>query len=151
MYSDHPTAVAADFLFGRMRTPADRAVPLPMETDRRFSSRFDIDSGTMPLDQPNDVHEGDPRRRSADRLELTGLPPIERPLPTARPLDAASAEFDGARSKFLSIWYRCCHVYGRLYKNADATHYEGQCPRCGASLDVPIGEGGTSRRMFEAG
>jgi hypothetical protein len=48
------------------------------------------------------------------------------------------------------IWFRCCSTYGRLPKTADGTRYEGRCPKCLAKLEVPVGEGGTSRRMFEA-
>lgn len=56
----------------------------------------------------------------------------------------------GPRTPFLSIWFRCCHMYGRLYRNADATAYAGRCPRCGAAVQAAIGAGGTSKRMFEA-
>ncbi len=52
--------------------------------------------------------------------------------------------------KFLSIWYRCCHTYGRLNRNKEGTAYEGCCPRCGARVRAAIGPGGTTRRMFEA-
>jgi len=52
--------------------------------------------------------------------------------------------------RFLSIWFRCCHTYGRLYRNADETAYEGRCPRCGAEVYALIGPGGTDRRIFEA-
>ena len=49
------------------------------------------------------------------------------------------------------IWFRCCETYGRLPKAADGSCYEGRCPKCMAKLSVPVGEGGTRRRMFEAG
>ena len=52
--------------------------------------------------------------------------------------------------KFLSVWFRCCNVYGRMNRNAAETMYEGRCPRCGARVRAKIGPGGTSRRMFEA-
>ena len=52
--------------------------------------------------------------------------------------------------KFLSIWFRCCNTYGRLNRNADATAYEGRCPRCGAPVQALIGPYGTSQRTFEA-
>jgi hypothetical protein len=104
----------------------------------------------MPSDDPTDAGHRAHRRHAADRVELSGRPPIARPLPISSPADSSTTEGQ-PRSRFLSIWYRCCHVYGRLYKNKAETHYEGQCPRCGASLEVPIGDGGTSRRMFEAG
>jgi hypothetical protein len=52
--------------------------------------------------------------------------------------------------RFLSIWFRCCHVYGRMYRNADETAYEGRCPSCGSPVHALIGPDGTSRRIFEA-
>ncbi|TVQ61942.1 MAG: hypothetical protein EA379_05805 [Phycisphaerales bacterium] len=52
---------------------------------------------------------------------------------------------------WLSVWFRCCHAYGRMYRNASRTAYEGACPRCGAHVRALIGREGTSRRMFEAG
>ena len=55
-----------------------------------------------------------------------------------------------ARSKFLSVWYRCCHTYGRLYRNREETMYVGRCPRCGVQVHALIGPDGTARRMFEA-
>ena len=55
----------------------------------------------------------------------------------------------GSPRKFLSIWYRCCHTYGRLYRNNEGTRYVGRCPKCGASIYASIGPGGTSRRTFK--
>ena len=52
--------------------------------------------------------------------------------------------------KFLGILFECCHVYGRIYKNAAGTAYEGVCPRCQRRLSVRIGPEGTQRRIFIA-
>ncbi len=49
---------------------------------------------------------------------------------------------------FLGIWFECCHVYGRLYKNKDGTMYRGRCPKCLRPVQVRIGGEGTSRRFF---
>jgi hypothetical protein len=54
------------------------------------------------------------------------------------------------RRKFLSVWYRCCHVYGRMYRNQAGTAYTGRCPRCAAHVRAAIGPDGTDRRMFVA-
>lgn len=51
---------------------------------------------------------------------------------------------------FLMIWFRCCATYARLQRSVDGSRYLGNCPKCRARLEVPVGEGGTSRRMFEA-
>ena len=56
----------------------------------------------------------------------------------------------GPHRAFLSIWYRCCHAYGRLYRNTTSTAYEGRCPRCGAGARVGIDPGGSNCRVFEA-
>lgn len=85
----------------------------------------------------------DPR----DRVDIQGLGHLR--TDDARE-HATESEPKGPRRPFLQIWYRCCHAYGRLTKSADGTHYSGRCPSCGARLEVPVGEGGTSRRAFEA-
>ncbi|MCH7799010.1 MAG: hypothetical protein IID28_11290 [Planctomycetes bacterium] len=54
----------------------------------------------------------------------------------------------GPRRRFLSVWHRCCHVYGRMYRNAAETAYLGRCPRCGAPVRASIEPGGSNRRMF---
>jgi hypothetical protein len=56
----------------------------------------------------------------------------------------------GPRRPFLSVWYRCCHVYGRMYRNASGTAYVGRCPRCGGPVRALIGPEGTSNRTFIA-
>ena len=52
------------------------------------------------------------------------------------------------KRQFLGIWFECCHVYGRLYKNKIGTMYYGRCPRCLRSVRVRVGEGGTNQRFF---
>ncbi|MHC4989829.1 MAG: hypothetical protein ACYTGC_02520 [Planctomycetota bacterium] len=79
----------------------------------------------------------DPR----DRLELGG-----RPLLCGQPRGRGRQR--GRR--FLSVWYRCCHAYGRLYPNRRGTAYEGCCPRCGTRVSARIGPHGTNRRTFLA-
>ena len=54
------------------------------------------------------------------------------------------------RRPFIGILFECCHVYGRLYRRAVGTAYEGGCPRCARRLRIPVGSGGTSRRFFRA-
>lgn len=66
-------------------------------------------------------------------------------------VNAAEAQpVKGARQKFLSVWFRCCHTYGRMMRNKSQTAYEGRCPKCGAKVRAGIGPNGTCRRVFEA-
>jgi hypothetical protein len=95
-----------------------------------------------------------------DIVDIDGLRPASpgsasaRPGSTsARPGSASArdpAERHGPAKPFLMIWFRCCAAYGRLNKTPDGLFYEGRCPKCLAHLEVPVGEGGTNRRMFEA-
>jgi len=86
-----------------------------------------------------------------DRPDRVDIPGIAQPaVRSVAPASANEAEKLGPARPFLQIWYRCCHVYGRLQKNDEATHYVGNCPKCRAQLKVAIGQGGTSRRLFEA-
>jgi len=81
---------------------------------------------------------GDPQ----DSLEVDGgarVGPERRAAPTDRP-----------QRRFLAVWYRCCHAYGRLYRNPAQSAFEGRCPSCGARVHATIGQGGTSRGVFEA-
>lgn len=51
----------------------------------------------------------------------------------------------------LGIHFRCCNVYGYVYKNKDGTAYTGRCPRCGKPLRVKISQdgSGTGQRIFQ--
>ena len=55
-----------------------------------------------------------------------------------------------AQRPFLGIHFRCCGVYGRIYRSPDRPAYEGRCPRCGRRVQVPVGPRGTRRRFFAA-
>jgi hypothetical protein len=87
-------------------------------------------------------------------LDLSSLksPPDDRG--DEQPPDAAPAEPRPSQSlrgrPWLAIHWRCCSVYSRIYRSADATVYEGRCPRCGKPLRVAVGKGGTDSRFFEA-
>lgn len=54
------------------------------------------------------------------------------------------------KRSFLGIFFECCNVYGRIYKNKEGTAYEGRCPKCLRRVHVRVGEGGTSQRFFKA-
>lgn len=78
-----------------------------------------------------------------DTIEIGGKRLYAQPTGAPQPTTPAGR-------RFLSVWYRCCHTYGRLNRNAAGTEYVGRCPRCGAAVRALIGPGGTSRRCFEA-
>lgn len=54
------------------------------------------------------------------------------------------------KNNYLGIMFNCCHIYSRIYKNKEGTAYVGRCPKCMKSVNVPIGNGGTSARFFNA-
>ena len=64
---------------------------------------------------------------------------------------AQSKSCKGDKRPFISIFWKCCQAYSRVYRNRQGTAYEGYCPRCRGYLKVPVGEGGTKQRMFTAG
>ena len=51
--------------------------------------------------------------------------------------------------RFLSVLFRCCNTYGRLYPDSARTRYAGRCPKCGSRLEAGIGPGGTNRNVFD--
>lgn len=54
------------------------------------------------------------------------------------------------KSNYLGIMFKCCSVYGRIYKNKEGTAYVGRCPKCMRTIKIPVGEGGTDQRFFSA-
>jgi hypothetical protein len=90
-------------------------------------------------------------REPRDIVDIPGIRRPEAAKPAARAESAgAQPPEKGPRKPFLMIWFRCCLAYGRLNKTPDGLFYEGRCPKCMAHLEVPVGDGGTNRRMFEA-
>ncbi|HUG91408.1 MAG TPA: hypothetical protein VML55_11270 [Planctomycetaceae bacterium] len=56
-----------------------------------------------------------------------------------------------AERPFVGVHLKCCHVYVRLYANADRSAFVGWCPRCAAPVRIAIvEEGGSRSRFFEA-
>lgn len=52
---------------------------------------------------------------------------------------------------WLAVYWRCCTVYSRVYRNVRADAYDGRCPRCGKSIHIGVGPEGTGARFFQAG
>jgi hypothetical protein len=63
------------------------------------------------------------------------------------PTDAGPAQRPGR--PFVSVHFRCCGVYRRIYRDADGKGYTGHCPKCARPVRFLIGPGGTSAREFE--
>ena len=68
-------------------------------------------------------------------------PPSPQPSPGGR---GGSAE----AQPFLSVLFKCCNVYQRVYRSPDGRRYDGRCPKCGRAVRFLVGEGGTSERFF---
>jgi len=77
---------------------------------------------------------GDPRDYN---VELTGGGNDPEPS------DAA-----GQPRPYLSVLFRCCGVYQRVYRSADNATYRGRCPKCARPVTFRVGQGGTDSRFF---
>lgn len=56
----------------------------------------------------------------------------------------------GGASRWIGVHFECCGVYSRIYRNRKRSAYVGHCPHCQNRVQVLIGPGGTSNRMFRA-
>lgn len=74
-------------------------------------------------------------------VDIDGLPSGE----------AKKASQGGLQGRpWLAVRWHCCQVYSRIYRNAEATHYRGRCPKCGREVQAKVGAGGTDQRFFDA-
>ena len=51
---------------------------------------------------------------------------------------------------YISVYFRCCGVYQRVYRSPGATKYVAFCPRCARKAEVRVDPSGTDARFFEA-
>ena len=61
-----------------------------------------------------------------------------------------AAESAGQDRPWIGVNFDCCGVYARIYRNHEGTLYRGRCPKCLAQVEVRVGRGGTSQRIFRA-
>lgn len=69
-------------------------------------------------------------------------------------MDGKNGNAGAARKReHLGIHFRCCNVYGYIYKNKAGNAYVGFCPRCMRKTEVKISTSGTGsdQRIFQTG
>jgi len=76
-------------------------------------------------------------------LDIRGLGDSEAAAEKIHPSGLAGRPWVGIR-------FDCCEVYTRVYRSPDGKAYRGRCPRCGRSVSLRVGEGGTNARFFLA-
>jgi len=55
------------------------------------------------------------------------------------------------RRPFLGMYFKCCHVYSRIYVNKERTAFVGWCPKCAGKVEVKISPTGSNSKFFSAG
>jgi hypothetical protein len=58
-------------------------------------------------------------------------------------------ETDASRP-YIGVYFECCGVYARIYRQPGQTVYFGRCPRCLRQVRVRVGPEGTNARLFRA-
>ncbi len=85
---------------------------------------------------------------TSERRDIVDIDGVHGKSSESKRGDAKSRN-EKPQRRFLSILFRCCNTYGRLYPDAERTRYEGRCPKCGARVEAGIGPGGTNRNLFD--
>ncbi len=61
-------------------------------------------------------------------------------------------EPEASRDRFwVSVHFRCCNVYQRVYFRKGAGETTGRCPRCLREVHFELSEDGDPDRFFSAG
>ncbi len=48
------------------------------------------------------------------------------------------------------MYFKCCHVYTRLYLNRTGKAFTGHCPKCTRKAEVIVSTSGSKDTIFEA-
>ena len=51
---------------------------------------------------------------------------------------------------FIGMYFKCCHVYTRLYLNKTGRAFLGHCPKCAKKAKVIVSPTGSKDRVFQA-
>lgn len=49
---------------------------------------------------------------------------------------------------YLGVFFECCSVYQRIYRDPSGKSYTGRCPYCLRPIRFTVGENGTTARDF---
>lgn len=52
--------------------------------------------------------------------------------------------------KVYGVYFHCIHQYVQARPMRGGTIHLATCPKCGKSVRIRVGEGGTNQRLFEA-
>jgi hypothetical protein len=99
----------------------------------------DPPSDPSPLSDPRDyvVELSSPQDPSApNAASRSGAVAPDNSAPAGRP--------------FLSVHFKCCNAYTRIYPTSDRKAYAGHCPRCAKPVRIKIGPDGSANRLFTA-
>ena len=72
------------------------------------------------------------------KLDVSSIDPEPESIRSIAPID----------KPFLSVLFKCCSVYQRVYKNERENRYDARCPRCGKFVRFVVGQGGSDQREF---